>query len=122
MQNYVGKGFHLIIQENHDKYKVHTIEIMQKVDETCPVKDIQIGEYFLHLVATTPRGNEASIVCNWSDDLLKSLMANYKEARDAQYSHVTMFHDPLSEDPNRWLLAWGSDPVEPKPDPIPYIS
>jgi hypothetical protein len=122
MQNYVGKGIQLFIQEKEDKFQVHTIEIMQKVDETCPVKDLEIGEYFLHLVAINPKGSEASIVCNWNDDLLKSLMTNYKEAKDAQYSQVTMFHDPLSDDPNKWMLTWGNELLEPKPDPIPYIS
>lgn len=122
MNSFVGRGFHLFIHEKDGRFKVHTIEIMQKTDETCPVKELPIGDYFLRLVATNPKGNEASIVCNWSDDLLKSLLSNYKEAKDAQYSQVTMFRDPLSEDPNRWLLAWGSEHEDPKPDPIRYIS
>ena len=122
MKNYVGKSFNLIIKEKDGAFKVHTIEIMQKTDDTCPVKEIPIGDYFLHLVATNPKGNEASIVCNWSDDLLKSLMANFKEAKDAQSSHVTMFRDPLSSDANNWLLAWGSEQEEQKSDPIRYIS
>lgn len=127
MKNFVGNGFHLFIQEKDGSFKVHTIEIMQKTDETCPVKDIPIGDYFIHLVATNPNGNEASIVCNWSEDLLKNLMANYKEAKDAQQSQITMFRDPLSEDGNRWLLSWGGEQEicnhgMQKPDPIRYIS
>jgi hypothetical protein len=122
MKNYVGKGFHLIIKERDGTFKVHTIEIMQKTDNSCPVREIAVGDYFLHLVATNPKGTEASIVCNWSDDLLKSLMANFKEAKDAQCSHITMFRDPLSNDENKWLLAWGSDNGGQKNDPIPYIS
>lgn len=124
MQNFVGRGIHLTIKEKDGKFRVHTIEIMQKTDDTCPVKDIPIGDYFLHLVAINRQGNEASIVCNWSDDLLKSLMSNYKEAKNAQYSNITMFRDPLSNDGNKWLLTWGSDfdADEQKKDPIGYIS
>ena len=122
MKNFVGKGFHLTIKEKDGAFKVHTIEIMQKTDNSCPVKEIPIGDYFLHLVATNPQGNEASIVCNWSDDLLESLMANFKEAKDAQCSHITMFRDPLSDDGNRWLLSWGSDNDGRRNDPISYIS
>ena len=124
MQNFVGKNFHLVIKEREGTFKVHTIEIMQKTDQTCPVKEIPVGDYFIHLVAKDKGGADASIVCNWSDDLLKSLMANYKEAKNAEYSQITMFRDPISQDPNRWLVSWGDDPNEraPKNDPIRYIS
>jgi len=124
MKNFVGKNFHLIIKDKDGTFKVHTIEIMQKTDETCPVKDITVGDYFLHLLATNPQGNEASIVCNWTDDLLKNLMTNYKNAKDADYSQITMFKDPMSEDTNKWLLTWGDEPKEPEQiyTPIRYIS
>jgi hypothetical protein len=126
MRNFVGKRFHLVIKEREGTFKVHTIEIMQKTDETCPVKEIPVGDYFIHLVARDKKGADASIVCNWTDELLKSLMANYKEARNADYSQITMFRDPISEDPNRWLLSWGDDPNDraaaPRSDPIRYIS
>ncbi|MCW3983174.1 MAG: hypothetical protein NWE96_04180 [Candidatus Bathyarchaeota archaeon] len=130
MQNFVGKGVHLVIKEKEGNFRVHTIEIMQKTDESCPVKDISVGDYFLHLVAVNRQGSEASIVCNWSDDLLKSLMANYKEVKDAECSQITMFRDP-SGDENKWLLTWGnqdqtsSQPAKRQPqkkDPIRYIS
>ena len=122
MKNFVGKGFHLIIKEKDETFKVHTIEIMQKTDSTCPVKDVSIGDYFLHLVATNPQGNEASIVCNWTDELLKDLMANYKDAKDADFSQITMLKDPLSNESNKWLLTWGDNKEEQKTDPIRYIS
>ena len=122
MKNFVGKNFHLIIKEKEGTFKVHTIEIMQKTDSTCPVKEIPIGDYFLHLVATNPQGNEASIVCNWTDGLLKNLMANYKDAKDADVSQITMFRDPISNDSNKWLLTWGDNKEEQKNDPIRYIS
>ncbi len=131
MKNFVGKGLHLVIKETDGSFKVHTIEIMQKTDDTCPVEDLPVGDYFLRLVATNPQGNEASIVCDWSDDLLKSLLSNYKEAKDAECSEVMMFRDPLSKDHNRWLLAWGNaqtagkshlQSAPKKKDPVRYIS
>lgn len=122
MKQYVGKGLHLVIKEKEGSLKVHTIEIMQKTDDSCPVMNLPIGDYFFHLVATNQQGNEASIVCDWSDDLLKNLLSSYKDAKDAQFSKVTMFRDPLSGDPNKWLLTWGDEPAKPKKDPIRYIS
>ncbi len=75
-------------------------------------------------LATNPQGNEASIVCNWTDELLRNLMTNYKDAKDANYTHMTMFKDPQSSDSNRWLLTWGDDIKEPGQTytPIRYIS
>jgi hypothetical protein len=122
MKNFVGKDFHLTIKEEDGSFKVHTIEIMQKTDDTCPVKEIPVGDYFLHLLGTNPEGNEASIVCNWTDELLKNLLANYKEATDANVSQITMFKDPVSKDSNKWLLTWSDSKKEPKKSPIRYIS
>jgi hypothetical protein len=125
MNNYVGKGLKLVIKEKDGNFKVHTIEIMQKTDDSCPVKDIKIGDYFLHLLATSPKGQEASIVCNWTEDLLKNLMINYKDAKDANSSEITMFKDPISTNSNKWLLSWSKDEPgeqEQKTDPIRYIT
>jgi hypothetical protein len=127
MKKFVGKGFHLIIKEKDGTFKVHTIEIMQKTDDTCPVKEIPIGEYFLRLEATNPQGNQASIVCNWTDELLKNLMTNYKEAKNLNVSQIIMWRDPISNDSNTWLLTWGDNIEnysieEQKKDPIGYIS
>ncbi len=122
MQNFVGKGFHLVIREADGSFKVHTIEIMQKTDDSCPVKDIAVGDYFLHLVAANQQGNQANIVCNWTDDLLKNLLANYKEAKHAQTNQITMIRNPLTDDANQWLLTWGTDIEQPKKHPIGYIS
>jgi hypothetical protein len=131
MKEYVGKGLHLIIREKEGKFMVHTIEVMQKTDDTCPVEGLPVGDYFIHLKATDPHGDEASIVCDWSDDLLKSLLSNHKEAKDAECSEITMFRDPISQDPNRWMLAWsngqstqnGPNQAAPKKkDPIRYIT
>jgi len=131
MKEFVGKGVHLVIKEKEGNFKVHTIEIMQKTNDTCPVEDLPIGDYFLHLLATNPQGNEASIACDWSDDLLKSLLSNYKDAKDAESSEIMMFQDPTSKNPNRWMLAWDNGQslqnfprkVAPKKiDPIRYIT
>jgi len=128
MKNFVGNNLHLVIKDQDGAFKVHTIEIMQKTDESCPVKEITVGDYFLHLVATNPDGNEASIVCNWTEDLLKNLMTTYKDAKDADSTQITMFKDPQSSVANRWLLSWGSQETSagikksPKNDPIKYIS
>jgi hypothetical protein len=108
MKEFAGKGFHLIIKEKEANFRVHTIEVMQKTDDSCPVEHLPIGDYFLHLLATDPQGDEASIVCDWSDDLLKNLLSNYKDAKDADCSEVMMFRDPISKDPNRWMLTWGN--------------
>ncbi len=123
MTNFVGKGVRLLIKERDGTFQVHTIEIMQKTDDTCPVKDIRIGDYFLHLVATNKEGGEASIVCDWSEELLQNLMDGYEGARGTDFSHVTMCRDPVSNDANKWLLLWGNDPQQAKADTtIPYIS
>ncbi|MGD6933849.1 MAG: hypothetical protein ACQCN5_06565 [Candidatus Bathyarchaeia archaeon] len=121
MQNYVGKGIRLIIKENNETLKVHTIEIMQKTDNTCPVKNIPVGDYFIHLLATNPQGNEASIVCDWTDDLLKDLMANYKDAKDANASQIVMSKDVFSENSEKWLLTWSAPFDDGTQDPIGYI-
>jgi hypothetical protein len=125
MKQFVGNGFHLVIKEKQGSFKVHTIEIMQKTDDSCPVAAVPIGDYFFHLVATTPQGDEASIACDWSDDLIKNLLTSYKDAKDAHFSRIIMFRDPLSNDPNKWMLTWGDEvkpPKKAKKDPIRYIS
>ena len=125
MENFVGKNFHLIIKDKEGTFKVHTIEIMKKIDDSCPIKDITVGDYFLHLVATNPQGKEASIICNWTEELLKSLMISYKDAKDANFSQITMFKDPQSDDTNSWLLSWGDNSDNNNrqaSNPVPYIS
>ncbi len=122
MQNFVGNGFHLLIKEKYGTFKVHTIEIMQKTDGTCPVKEIPIGDYFLRLTATNQEGNEAAIICNWTEELLQDLMNTYKDAKDADFSHITMCRDSITNDANKWLLIWGNNHEQQKTNTIPYIS
>ncbi len=122
MNAFVGNGFHLIIKERRNSFRVHTIAVMQKVDETCPVKEIPVGDYFLHLIVTDQHGKEASMVCNWSQELLKSLLENFKVAKAAGHSHITMLRNSITNDPNDWVLAWGSHGEQPKTTQITYIS
>ena len=56
MKNFVGKNFRLIIKDKDGTFKVHTIEIMQKTDDTCPAKDIPVGDYFFTFARQTHRG------------------------------------------------------------------
>jgi hypothetical protein len=121
IQSFVGKGFHLLIKEKGSAFKVHTIEILQKTDGTCPVKEIPIGDYFLRLIATTQKGNEAAIICKWTEELLQDLMNTYKDAKDADFSHITMCRDSMTNDANRWLLIWGNNHEQQKTNTIPYI-
>jgi len=109
---FVGNNFHLLIKEKEETFKVHTIEIIQKTNDTCPVKEIPVGDYFLHLIAADQHGNDASIVCNWTEELLQNLLSTYKEAKDANFSHITMYRDQFSNNPDNWLLLWGSDELE----------
>jgi hypothetical protein len=125
MNTFVGKNFHLLIKERQSTVQVHTIEIMQKTDNTCPIKEIQIGDYFLHLIATDQQGNEASMACNWTEELLQNLLGTYKEAKDANFSHITMCRGPLSNDYNKWFLVWGNNNGEEQAkasSPIAYAS
>lgn len=112
MSTFVGNDFQLLIKEKGATFKVHTIEIIQKTDDTCPIKEIPVGGYFLHLIASDQHGNDASIVCNWTEELLQNLLNTYKEAKDAEFSHITMCRDSFSSGPDKWLLLWGSDKLE----------
>ncbi len=112
MNTFVGNNFHLLIREKEGTYKVHTIEVIQKTDDTCPVNEIPVGDYFLHLIAANQYGNDASMLCNWSEELLQNLLSAYKEAKDAEFSHITMCRDTLSGDADKWLLLWGKELFE----------
>jgi hypothetical protein len=109
---FVGKNFHLTIRENQGTFNVHTIEIIQKTDDTCPIKEIPVGDYFLHLIATNQYGNDASLLCNWTEELLQNLLGAYKEAKEADFTRITMCKDTLSGNPDQWLLLWGNETPE----------
>jgi hypothetical protein len=122
MNTFVGKDFHLIIKEKEGTFQVHTIEVIQKTDDTCPVKEIPVGDYFLHLIATNQYGNDASLLCNWTEELLQNLLNAYKDAKEADFSHITMCRDTLSADPSKWLLLWGKDLFEFPTESNEYVS
>ena len=122
MYTFVGNGFHLVIRERENGFLVHTIEIMQKVDESCPVKEILMGDYFLHLIAKNQHGQEASIVCNWSQKLLENLLENYKTAKEAGRTCIKMSRNPMTNDPNDWILSWGGIEEQAETRQITYIS
>jgi hypothetical protein len=124
MNTFVGNGFHLIIRENGNSFLVHTIEIIQKVDETCPVKDIPVGDCFLHLIATDMHEEEASMACNWSQELLQNLLENYKLAKEAGQKQIVMFRNPMTNDVNSWMLTWGNREQQKTMQPahVAYVS
>jgi len=122
MYTFVGNGFHLVIRERENGFLVHTIEIMQKVDESCPVKEILMDDYFLHLIAKNQHGQEASIVCNWSQKLLENLLENYKTAKEAGRTCIKMSRNPVTNDPNDWILSWGGIEEQAETGQITYIS
>ena len=124
MNTFVGNGFHLVIRERGNSFLVHTIEIMQKIDETCPLKDIPVGDYFLHLKVTDLREDEASIVCNWSRELLRNLLENQKLAKEAGQTHVVMLRNSMAKEPNNWMLTWGNreQARATQPTQVAYIS
>ena len=122
MYTFVGNGFHLVIRERENGFLVHTIEIMQKVDESCPVKEILMDDYFLHLIAKNQHGQEASIVCNWSQKLLENLLENYKTAKEAGRTCIKMSRNPMINDPNDWILSWGGIEEQAETGQITYIS
>jgi len=122
MHTFVGNSFHLVIRERENGFLVHTIEIMQKVDESCPVKEILMGDYFLHLIAKNQHGQEASIVCNWSQQLLENLLENYKTAKEAGRTCIKMSRNPMTNDPNDWILSWGDIEEQAETRQIAYVS
>ncbi|MEM2971097.1 MAG: hypothetical protein QW270_01550 [Candidatus Bathyarchaeia archaeon] len=121
MNTFVGNGFNLIIKEQNNSFLIHTIEIMQKTDETCPVKEISVGDYFLHLIATDQYGKETSLICNWSSGLLQNLLESFEAAKGAGCSRIVMFKNPLMGNQNNWMIAWGNHEEKQKTTQPAYI-
>ncbi|MGQ9461037.1 MAG: hypothetical protein ACUVRA_07395 [Candidatus Bathyarchaeaceae archaeon] len=126
MNAFVGNGFHLLIKDYENSFSVHTIEIIQKIDDSCPVKDIPIGDYFLRLLVTDENNREASILCNWSEKLLQNLLDQHLHAKEAGCNKIVMFR-ASPNDPNNWLLTWGDGTIDSqsetsqRPQPLGYI-
>lgn len=119
---FVGNGFHLVIREDKNSFLVHTIEIMQKTDETCPVKRIAVGDYFFHLVASNRNDEEASIVCDWSQELLQNLLETYTSAKEAGQTHIEMIRNPMTDDPNDWMLKWSNLEEQSRPTQLAQVA
>ena len=116
MNAYVGNGIHLTIRDGGSHFTVHTIQIIEKTDESCPVKQLKAGDYFLRLLVRDENNNEAAILCNWSEQLLQNLLENYTHAKEAGATEITMLKgDP---NPDNWLLLWRPEYQE---KPTPYI-
>jgi len=104
MYTFIGNDLHLIIRDQDKIFLIHTIEIMQKVDERCIVKEIPVGDYFLHMVAVDKNGHEFSIICNWSPELLKNLLETSRVAKEAGCSSIIVFKEPTTND---WMIVFG---------------
>jgi hypothetical protein len=119
--SFVGDGPHLVIREGPNGFVVYTIEIMQKTDEACPLKTIAVGDYFFHLVAKNQDGKNASIICDWTPELLQNLLDTYAAAKEAGHTFIEMFRNPLTGNANDWILKWDSLPQRMEPDQAAYV-
>jgi len=118
MNAFVGNGVHLTIRDAGSQFTVHTIQIMEKANECCPVKQLEVGDRFLRLLGTDENNDEAVILCNWSEQLLQNLLENYTNAKEAGCTEILMRKgDP--DNPDNWLLLWKPEHQE---KPPPYIT
>ena len=104
-RTFVGDDFYLIIKTDNTSVLVHTIEIIQKIDETCKIKDIPIGDYFFHILAVDVNNRQAHILCNWSEQLLQNLLTQRLQAKDAGFNKIIMAQE--TPDSDNWVLMWG---------------
>jgi hypothetical protein len=107
---FVGQDFYLIIRDYDTSVLVHTIEIIQKTDDTCQLKHIPIGDYFFRILAVDPDNNQAYILCDWSEQLVQNLLTQHKRAKKAGFNKIVMTRESTS-DPNSWILIWGEEAI-----------
>ncbi|MDG6222916.1 MAG: hypothetical protein IAX21_03895 [Candidatus Bathyarchaeota archaeon] len=105
---FVGDDFYLIIKSNATSVLVHTVEIIQKIDESCQFKDIPIGGYFFRIKAVDPNNQQAYILCNWSEQLLQNLLTQRVKAKEAGYNKIIMTKETAPHS-NDWILMWGDE-------------
>jgi hypothetical protein len=99
---FVGEDFYLIIKtDDETRVLVHTIEIIQKTDETCQVKEIPIGDYFFRILAVDADNRQAYILCNWSEHLLQNLLTQRLRAKEAGFNKIVMSKETPTGD--SWL-------------------
>jgi hypothetical protein len=103
---FVGEDFYLIIRSDDTSVLVHTIEIIQKTDDTCQIKDIPIGDYFFRILAVDANNNQAYILCNWSEQLLQNLLTQRIRAKEAGFNKIVMAKEAASAS-DSWALMWG---------------
>ena len=103
---FVGDDFYLIIKSNDTRVLVHTIEIIQKTDKSCQIKDITIGDYFFRILAVDVDKRQAYILCNWSEQLLQNLLTQRLRAKEAGFNKITMTKES-PDDSDNWVLMWG---------------
>jgi len=108
MKTFVGNSFHLILQQDQKYLLIDRIGIIEKTDESCPIKDLSIGDYFFQLSARNDEDQEASFLCNWSDEFIKNLLENYSLARNAGCKEILLRKDYLSNNSNTWSILWGN--------------
>jgi hypothetical protein len=104
---FVGDDFYLIIKSEDTGVLVHTIEIIQKTDDTCQIKDIPIGDYFFRILAVDVDNRQAYILCNWSEQLLQNLLTQRVEAKKAGFNKIVMAKETHAAD--SWVLMWGDE-------------
>jgi len=123
---FVGDDFYLIIKSDDTSVLVHTIEIMQKTDESCQIKDIPIGDYFFSILAVDADNRQAYILCNWSEQLLQNLLTQRLRAKEAGFNKIVMARESPNDSDN-WVLMWGDRSVNHrkeklrKPPQLKYI-
>ena len=106
---FVGDDFYLIIKSGDTGVIVHTIEIIQKTDDTCQIKDIPIGDYFFRILAVDVYNRQAYILCNWSEQLLQNLLSQHTQAKEAGFNKIIMSKETPAAD--SWALMWGDTVV-----------
>jgi hypothetical protein len=106
---FVGEDFYLIIKSGDTGVIVHTIEIIQKTDDTCQIKDIPIGDYFFRILAVDVYNRQAYILCNWSEQLLQNLLSQHTQAKEAGFNKIIMSKETPTAD--SWVLTWGDTVV-----------
>jgi hypothetical protein len=122
---FVEDDFYLIIQADNTSVLVHTIEIMQKTDDSCQIKDIPIGDYFFRILAVDADNRQAYILCNWSEQLLQNLLTQRLQAKAAGFNKIIMAKETPRAD--GWVLMWGDTSVKGhkeklrKPPQLKYI-
>jgi len=106
---FVEDDFYLIIKADNTSVLVHTIEIIQKTDDTCQIKDIPIGDYFFRILAVDVDNRQAYILCNWSEQLLQNLLTQRLQAKEAGFNRIIMAKETPRAD--SWVLMWGDTTV-----------